>query len=447
MAQISVIRKSQLEGAMRLDAEYYMPKYLRIMKALQALKAVPISDVAKPAKRRFTPTDGPFNYIEIADVDIGTGATNAVEMAGTEAPSRAQWVVKEGDVIVSTVRPARNAVALIGNSEDGFVCSSGFAVLRPIKTSSEFLFAYLKTSIAASLLDRKTTATMYPAISWDDVLSLPMVLPDPEIQGFVSDKIKESRQKLKDAESLYLQAEQLLLDELGFKDLDLSHQLYWTVPFKKTKEANRLDAEHFQPKYDRLEKHLIKYKNGAKPLGKLIYPIMNGYDYREFSSVGIPYLRVGDVRAGWLDLFSAERILPHFIKKDIALSPGDVLFTRKGTYGIASKVRQGEEVSVISSEIMRLRLLPNSLILPDFLAVFLNTTAARMQVEKYVHGFSNYSITQADIQRLLIPLLDKPYQRRIADLVTQSWEARQKARQLLEEAKKKVENLIEGKSD
>jgi len=78
MAQISIVKKSELEGATRLDAEYYQPKYLGIVRALQVLGAIPLSDVAKPIKRGFTPADNPFNYIEIAEVDISTGATNAV---------------------------------------------------------------------------------------------------------------------------------------------------------------------------------------------------------------------------------------------------------------------------------------------------------------------------------------------------------------------------------
>jgi hypothetical protein len=95
---------------------------------------------------------------------------------------------------------------------------------------------------------------------------------------------------------------------------------------------------------------------------------------------------------------------------------------------------------------MRIRLLPGSQLSPDFLAVFLNTMAARIQVEKYVHGFSNFSITQADIQKLIVPLPAGPFQERVADLVTQSWQARQKARQLLEEAKRRVENIVQGKA-
>jgi len=354
--------------------------------------------------------------------------------------------LEHGDVVLTRTGGNYGDAACYLGVPSPVYASAHCLVIRPKEVSGPLLSVYLNTQIGQMLIKRGVYGSSQPEIAPDYLKTIPIPRFGNEQERSIEELVRSRLVLDQKSDSLYLQAEQLLLDELGFKDLDLSHQLYYTVPFRKTKEADRLDAEHFQPKYEHLEKHLAEYRNGAKPLGSLIYPITNGYDYREFSSVGVPYLRVGDVRAGWLDLFSAERILPRFIKKDIALSPGDVLFTRKGTYGVASKVREGEEVSVISSEIMRLRLLPNSVILPDFLAVFLNTTPARMQVEKYVHGFSNYSITQAGIQRLLIPLLDKPYQERIAELVTQSWEARQKARQLLEEAKTKVENLIEGEA-
>lgn len=451
MAQLSIVKKSELEGAMRLDAEYYQPKYLRTMKALQALKAVPLSDVAKPVKRRFTPTDGLFNYIEIAEVDVGTGATNAVEIAGAGAPSRAQWVVKEGDVIVSTVRPARNAVALIGSGDDGFVCSSGFAVLRPIKTSSEFLFAYLKTNIAASLLDRKTTATMYPAVSWEDVLSLPVVLPDSEMQGFVSDRVKESMQKLKDSESLYLQAEQLLLDELGFKDLDLSHQLYYTVPFKKTKEVGRLDAEHFQPKYERLIQHIQRFP--YLRLRDVTQTIRNGQTpaAQDYSMVGIPILKVHGLRSGgvieecgaYVPASWAQENTKGTVRQYDAL----VLCAAHHPSYIGKTGLLMDDLGPLARAVGELIILRfNNKIRPEFVCVFLNLEHVRLAVQRLIRGNTAH-LYPDDLSTLPVPLLPSEFQQRIADLVTQSWEAWQKARQLLEEAKHKIENIVEGKSN
>ena len=95
-------------------------------------------------------------------------------------------------------------------------------------------------------------------------------------QKSIEDIYVESNRESRRSKALYLQAEQLLLDELGFKELDLSHQLCYTVPFKKTKEANRFDAEHFQPKCERLLQHLV---NTGKTdlLGNLVaQPIKRG---------------------------------------------------------------------------------------------------------------------------------------------------------------------------
>ncbi|MFQ5879337.1 MAG: restriction endonuclease subunit S, partial [Dehalococcoidia bacterium] len=166
----------------------YQPKYLSTVEALRELGAIPLQEVAKPAKRKFSPAAGqPFSYIEISDIDTSTGVINATTLLGEEAPDRAQWVVRKGDVIVSTVRPIRNAVALISEDEDGFVCSSGFAVLKAEAVAAELLFAFLKTKAIAELLDRQTKATMYPAVTWQDVLNIPILKPDEGLEQFVQE--------------------------------------------------------------------------------------------------------------------------------------------------------------------------------------------------------------------------------------------------------------------
>jgi len=41
MARTSIVWKSQLEGALRLDAEYYQPKYLQLVELLNKSNALP----------------------------------------------------------------------------------------------------------------------------------------------------------------------------------------------------------------------------------------------------------------------------------------------------------------------------------------------------------------------------------------------------------------------
>ncbi|KKR13752.1 MAG: hypothetical protein UT42_C0039G0007, partial [Candidatus Falkowbacteria bacterium GW2011_GWA2_39_24] len=58
MITYSIIQKSQLEGALRLDAEYYQQEYLGLVDNLNKLGAVPIREVATNPKRKFRPQKG-----------------------------------------------------------------------------------------------------------------------------------------------------------------------------------------------------------------------------------------------------------------------------------------------------------------------------------------------------------------------------------------------------
>ena len=177
--------------AARLDAEYFNPRMQNVIKTLSA-GGKTIGAVAPLAKRRFKAVPGkPFDYIEIADIGTaGTAGNNSVP--GEEAPSRATWVVKPGDIITTTVRPIRRLSAIILPEQDGFVCSSGFAVLRPHDIEPELLLTYLRLPLVAELLDLHTTASMYPAISTADLLRIPFRLPDAQACAKIVAKVRES---------------------------------------------------------------------------------------------------------------------------------------------------------------------------------------------------------------------------------------------------------------
>jgi hypothetical protein len=74
-----------------------------------------------------------IRYIDISSVDRDVKAISGVaEMRGRDAPSRARQLVQAGDVLVSTVRPNLNAVALVPRELDGATASTGFTVLSAV---------------------------------------------------------------------------------------------------------------------------------------------------------------------------------------------------------------------------------------------------------------------------------------------------------------------------
>ena len=69
-----------------------------------------------------------YNYVEIGDIDVGTGSAFANTVATEELPDNAKIMTQKGDLLVSTVRPNRGAVAILGNGD--LLVSGAFTVLR-----------------------------------------------------------------------------------------------------------------------------------------------------------------------------------------------------------------------------------------------------------------------------------------------------------------------------
>src|SRR5436309_15877220 len=92
-----------------------------------------LGELVLPTEQR-DPRDKPterFSYVDIAGVDNEAKKITATKtIVGADAPSRARKVIRRGDVIVSTVRPNLNAVALVPDVLDNQICSTGFSVLR-----------------------------------------------------------------------------------------------------------------------------------------------------------------------------------------------------------------------------------------------------------------------------------------------------------------------------
>ena len=73
----------------------------------------------------------------------------------------------------------------------------------------------------------------------------------------------------------------------------------------------------------------------------------------------------------------------------------------------------------------------------------LRSIIGKLQLEKPTTGTSYPTVTDSDVENIVIPILSIENQSKIADLVRQSHEARKKSKELLEEAKRKVEEMIE----
>jgi len=130
-----------------------------------------------------TPTDKEILYVDIAGVDGVAGVLTKESMLFGTAPSRARRRVKDGDVLVSTVRTYLRAIVSIRQPEDNLVVSTGFAVLR---SRGELISGYLGYVLSANyFVDEviaRSTGVSYPAINASELVAIPVAIPSCDEQ-------------------------------------------------------------------------------------------------------------------------------------------------------------------------------------------------------------------------------------------------------------------------
>ncbi len=138
-----------------------------------------------------------INYIDISSADENGNINFVDEITFLNAPSRARRIIRKGDVIISTVRTYLKVIALIDEKYDGFICSTGFAVLTPLeKVEARFLYYNIYTDSFTSRVSYYSNGISYPAINSSVLATLHITLPSIDEQKQIADYLDEKCAKI-----------------------------------------------------------------------------------------------------------------------------------------------------------------------------------------------------------------------------------------------------------
>jgi type I restriction enzyme, S subunit len=122
-----------------------------------------------------------FSYVDISSCTYPGQLTSLEKLTFKGAPSRAKRVVKDGDTLVSTVRPNHQATCYFENAED-VIGSTGFTVVTPNdKAYSKWVFYCTLTKQFVHNLSNLMVGTSFPAVSDDDIMVQHVDFPEKTI--------------------------------------------------------------------------------------------------------------------------------------------------------------------------------------------------------------------------------------------------------------------------
>ena len=355
------------------------------------MNLMPIRDLVKKTRHLDPKKLGKdsFTYVDISSVDKDTKKiTEPQTLLVGDAPSRARKEIKVNDVLVATVRPNLNGVAIVPAQYDNQIASTGFCVLRSDteQLDPNYLFYFTQTETFISNLTELSTGAGYPAVSDEDILDTRIPLPTLTEQKRIAsllaraDRLRQLRRTAHDLGDALLQS--VFLEMFG----------HVRVNDKKWELARFEDV---------CETRLGKMLDDKKQTGK---------NKR-------PYLRNFNVRWHSLDLSDiAEMDFDEKDRKEFGLQYGDVLICEGGEVGRAAIWRNEMEECYFQKALHRAR--PNSkLANPEYIVHLLWWMAQSGGLVDSTSQVTFAHLTGEKLKELVIPVPPLSLQEEFAGVV------------------------------
>ena len=322
-----------------------------------------------------------------------------------------------------------------------------------------FLQTFLLSSFVLNQTKHMMTGNTLPRVIRDDVRNIKIpLLPHPtqdRVAEIMEEAYKQRKEMLKEAEDLLAGINDYVLDKLGIEIPEVEEKKSFVVTLRDLKEGKRHDVFFYQPKFMEIEKVLKEGdKRGAfelKGLGDYIKEIKYGAsvknDYVD-ADIGIPFLRIQNIKEGELDLIGLQYLNPK-LKKDIGncyAKEGDILISRSGTIGSTAYVTKEANGFAYGSYMIKFRLKEE--INSEFISILLNTLIGKIQTEQKAIGAVQKNITIPAIKSIKIPIPPTEIQEEIAEEVKRrrdrGKELKNAAEEVIKLAKDKAEKMILG---
>jgi type I restriction enzyme S subunit len=189
--------RQELEAAGRWDIDFHLPpEGIKKFPAELLRRVDEVADVVKDKRDPGKEPDTPFQYIDIAAVDVTVGTiVNPQDVDGSEAPSRARKVVRAFDVIVSTCRPTRGAIAVVPVSLHDQIASTAFSIVRAKEVNPFYLHFALRLPSTLEQFRKWSTGSSYPAILDSDVKKTLIPVPSEEVQDAIAEQVVAALQE------------------------------------------------------------------------------------------------------------------------------------------------------------------------------------------------------------------------------------------------------------
>ncbi len=371
---------------------------------------VPLIDMAEVNPESLSAGTAPdfrFQYIDLSSVERGEIDFSSVqEITFASAPSRARRLVRPGDVLFGTVRPALQSHGAIpaGWVDGTVVASTGFSVIRARRGTADqrFMFHMILSDAVTSEARRVEVGSNYPAVNEADVRRFRLPKPPLPEQHRIAEILDTVDQAIRSTEQLIAKLELVkhgLLCDLLTRGVDDNGEL--RDPLRHPEQFQNTAIGRIPRGWEvRSTVDAAARSAGSTTIGPFGSNLLAS-DYRR---EGVPVVFVRDIREDgfvwtsgvYVSATKARSLSAH------AVEPGDVVITKMGLPScVAAVYPSWMPLGIVTADVIRLRPHPTE-IRADWISAFLNSDPVRAQVRAITAGVTRPKVTLADFRKLQI---------------------------------------------
>jgi restriction endonuclease S subunit len=451
MAVWSSIFISKAIGEKRIDAEYYTPEALQVEKSILSCFHEKLFSLSKKITdfgaysqmNNVTYSDmGRHRFIRNQDIKGFYLDYNDNIMISNKIYNSLSLHLNKNDILVQRTGSIGKA-GIVLERDLPATANQNLAqiILNEEKLNPFYLITYFNSRFGIKSFERLQTGNVQPWLNLKQIGNLKIPCFDPEIQNLIGSIAEEGISNYFSSINLYSQAQQLLESELGLNKLSFKKPVGFTAWFSELELSRRTDAEFYHIKYEPFLDAARNYKNGCSTVGKLTKRTLPNFDAGKHEA-DFDYIEIGDISTNdgtyGKNQMNAVR-LPANAK--IKLSGGEILISQvRPTRGAIAIIQDHLTHESICSGAFYVCTAND----PEYREIiWLYLRSIRNVFEKYCGGTSYPTIDSRYISKFPVPLFDHALAQEIKALIRKSKSAKQESEQLLEQAKTRVEQLIE----
>ena len=444
--QYSIVDLSEVKenSDFRIDAEYWKPEFSNINKLINKYK------FEKLLNNNRIITDGSHEVREYKDSGVLFLRVQDIFENNIEIKERI-FISEEENKKLNRSEPEYNkdilitktgkiGVATVFTLHERANIPADIAILKNNShLNSFFISTFINSKYGKLQFIRNQSGLGRPRLVLNSFDNLIIPLLSQPFQESIASLVNTSYALRQSADTLYKEAEEILLEELGLKNYQPQNKKCFVKMLSDTQEAGRIDAEYFQPKYEDVIDKIKKYKNGF-----LFFEDkdINDKNFNSKKDIKYKYIELANI-SGNSSIDGVENIigcdLPTRARR-IVKANDLIVSSIEGSLNSIALISKKLDGALCSTGFF---VVNSNKINSEALLVFLKSNLGQMQLKRGCKGTILTAISKDELKNIIVPLLPQSIQSQISAKIQQSFESREKSKQLLEVAKRAVEIVIE----